>query len=446
MKVKHFDRFQHYLLDAIWKKKDEGTDLARILDLYTEIGFTGHALMASDRAVTFALHLDEQLRQFPAVDPDHGKWREWGFVVPFPGGQPDDVMTHTDEDDNDVYAQSLAIAVPGTTGVLFCVEKRERVLPTASINDKVADRVKAMCDREQREPNRKDYAMIKDEVIAAELKTAPVRRARTYVLLWEKDQYVFTASQKSAEETNAVIRRAISSWPVIPAYSNEFAMKEFFKNVVLRKKDLKEQFIPGGQATFMNEERERLTVKDSDLEEERYEHLITEEKFCPIELQFKFLTGDERLDSAWVKMNQKGDVKALSTTSEADDDIQAQNERGSAGYQSKMAEIWLLMQVIARFSAKMESLQLMTNREDDDVLQELDGDLSDNEHVARLQEKVHGILEKHGMRIVTPEAEEEDSAWETIQKESAIQQFIGDDEEDDDDGTFALPEDDEDEI
>jgi len=225
-------------------------------------------------------------------------------------------------------------------------------------------------------------------VITSSLKTAPVRRSRTYVLLWERNEYVFTASQKSAEETNKLIRHALTSWPAIPAYSNEFLLKDLFKRIVLREERVADEFVPGGNAVLMNEERERITVKDSDLEDSRYPQLIEGEQFLPIELQFKFMTGDVRLDAAWVKMNMKGDVKAIQTTSEADDDveIQAQHEKGSSGYLSRLSEIWLLMQVIGRFSDRMEAYGVMTCRDDAGVVDELDGDIKDADHQVWISE------------------------------------------------------------
>lgn len=419
MKLKNFDRFQHYFLDGIWTKIDEGKDVPNILELYSLI-------RCSSNAEAFADELHHKLRDFPAIDPDNGQWRTWGFVIPFPGGQPDDAYVGTDENDHEQYEQHMVISIPGTTGVLFCVEKRERVLPSASINDKVAERVKELVEREQREANKKDWAMLKDEVIAACLKTAPVRRSRTFVLLWERSQYIFTASQKSAEETNKLIRHALTSWPAIPAYSNEFLLKDLFKKIVLREENVADEFVPGGNAVLMNEERERITVKDSDLEDSRYPQLIEGEQFLPIELQFKFLTGDVRLDAAWVKMNIKGDVKAIQTTSEADDDveIQAQHEKGSSGYLSKLSEIWLLMQVIARFSDRMEARGVMTCREDLGVLDELDGDIKDADHqvwVSELAEAAKKALAIPGHTVTVTVAEPE--------------------EEEEDDDTFDLPDD-----
>lgn len=426
MKLKNFDRFQHYFLDAIWKKVEEGKDVPNILELYARIGEEGIAGVAQDEATYFIHKLNPVLRDYPAIDPDNGQWRTWGFVVPFPGGQPEDfwVASNAADGTHDGYEQHMAISIPGTTGIVLCVEKRERVLPSASINDKVAERVKELVEREQREANKKDWAMLKEEVIAASLKTAPVRRSRTYVLLWERHQYVFTASQKSAEETNKLIRHALTSWPAIPAYSNEFLLKDLFKRIVLREGDVAEEFIPGGNAVLMNEARERITVKDSDLEDSRYPQLIKDEGFLPIELQFKFITGDVRLDAAWVKMNMKGDVKAIQTTSEADDDveIEAQHEKGSSGYLSKLSEIWLLMQVIARFSACMDAHGVMTVRDDDDAIEQLDGDTKDADHLTRIE----GLAEAAKKALMIP-------------GHTATVVFA--EQEEDDDDTFDMPDD-----
>lgn len=354
MKLKHFDRLQHYYLDKIWLKKNDGSDLPAILEKY--IDFTAGELSAD--AFIEALHY--KLAEYPAVDPDNGVWRTWGFVQPF-HGQPDDFYDGQDDSSIDaVYVPSLAVEIPETSDVVICVEKRERVLPSSAINDKLFERAKAMQEREQRELNRQDYAILKDEIIASMLKTAPVRRSRIYVMMSGHDLYVFTSSQKAAEETNALIRTAFSSLPTVPAFVDEKALKRFFKQVLLRDEDVCRVFTAGNNFKLKNDEGEVITVKDGDPDEKRYSELL-QSGFMPVELEFLIVPKDRMHQYVWVKMNHKGDVKAIFTNVRPEDEedgteFDTQYERGSDGFQSKMAELWVWRRVIHHFAAEMYNL------------------------------------------------------------------------------------------
>lgn len=355
MKIKGFDKFQHYYLDRINQKINTGDDVPAILEHFNNIGINGLHLGAQDRAQDFANDAHSKLSQYRAKDPANGSWRTWGFVNPLVGQIEEELMDH---DRNLEMTQRLADVVEGTTGILLCVEKRERVLPSSSLADKVWERVQQFEEREGRSATKKDWAILKDEVTAVELTKAPIKRSRIWVLLWESDCFVFTSSQKAAEETNAMIRMAFGSWPTIPAYVSEDSLQRFFRDVMLRSKETCGHFIPGDKAVLMNSEKEKITVVDSDLDEPRYIDLLNAEHFKPTELLFMFYQDEPVKHKVWAKMNKKGDVKAFSLASveeenDGGDDMKQQRERGGAGYDSRIAEIWMLMQGLAAFTAGM---------------------------------------------------------------------------------------------
>lgn len=343
MKLKGFDKVQHYLLDAIWKREEEGRDVAATLRKYIE--FVDGSDVSPEDMIE---HLHRQLSDRPAIDPDNGQWRTWGFVAPFPG-QPEDIYVSNPLEIEGEYQQALAVNVHETSTIVLCVEKRERVLPSSAINDKLFDRAKEFKEREDRELTRKDYAVLKDEVTAALLKTAPVRRSRIYVAFRDRDLFVFTGSQKAAEDVTAVIRSAFSSLPTIPAFNNEVVVQQFFKKVLQHDDEVFEKVEADGSVKLRNEEGEVITVKDGDLDDSRYGDLL-KQGFVPVELALLIHINKPGMRLIQVKMNQKGDVKSISTSSEADEnEFEDMYERGEAGFQTKMAELWVFNRVLGEF-------------------------------------------------------------------------------------------------
>lgn len=378
MKIKHFDKLQTFYLDAIWKRMSEGRDVPQILVNYAKMvdGEEGY----SDPQ-DFAVELHGKLRDFPPVDPDHGKWRTWGFAVPF-HGQPEDVLVPVllRPEDGQPYEQSLVVEIPGRDAFVICVEKREKVLPSSTINDKLFERAKAMKEREQRDLNRKDYAILKEEIIAAELKKAPVRRVRTYLMLDRDDLHVFTGSQKTAEESTALLRNAISSLPTVPAFTSEVVMCDLFKKILLGKGD---HFDVGTYVKMRNDEKEVITIKDADLRGDTRARELLDGTFNILEMEFSYRNrGGVR---TWVKMNHKADIKYLGT--EEDDDrageFGEQYEVGEAGYQSKIAELWVLVHIIRDLHEGFREAGVMVDRAAADVSET--GDELDDEHQLRIR-------------------------------------------------------------
>lgn len=402
MKLKLFDRFQHYYLDKIWENATAGKDVAATLDRYLLM------VEGSMDVQDFIEQLHLKLREMPAVDPDNGQWRTWGFVVPF-HGQPEDVYIANPLALEGTNEQALAVEIPETGAILLCVEKREKVLPSSAINDALFDRGKAMAEREDRELNRKDWAVLKEEVTAQLLKTAPVRRSRIYVMMDQRDLIVFTSSQKAAEDTTAVMRKCFSSLPTVPAYTNEVKMQEFFKQI-LRHDDDVDGFLPGTTVKLKSDEGEVVTVKDGEIDDERYTDLL-KRGFGITEMEFDCTTNLPGMQHIWVKMNHKADVKAFSTSAEAgEDEFEPQYDRGESGFQTKMSELWVLLRAIREFNETMATTGVMVDRKE--VNQYDDGDTIANEKDAKEKAKA-----KAPTAADAEDPEEDDDTWDVDPEE-----------------------------
>lgn len=314
MKVKGFDKFIHYTTDdaeGLWADFD--------------------GVEAED----WATSAHTQLSTLPARDPVNGQWSQCGFVCPLKNAPEVDLVNSELEGE---VAQCLAQVIPGTSAVVLCVEKRERALPSSTISDKLNDRVSAFENREQRPANRKEWAILKDEVIATELTKAPIKRSRIYILLDLPHVYVFTGSPKIAEDITAMIRKVFGSCPVFPTAAPELLIIGALKSVLLPGDDEDAVFTAGIKGTLINGEGEKLSVSNSNMDEARYASLVQDEGFFPIELMFSLAPGDSV--GALVRVNIKGAVKSFEPVLSGE----LPELTSGSDKDSRQADLWIVLQ------------------------------------------------------------------------------------------------------
>jgi DNA recombination-dependent growth factor C len=155
---------------------------------------------------------------FAAKDPVTGQYLSYGFAP---------VPNIVKENGKPVYCTLIT----GTNKLLFYVEIRERVLPAISVSRKLAERIEEFTNREGREPNRKEVAMLKDQVKALLLKNAPVRPKQVPIIIDAGICYVFTSSQTQLEAVLALIRTTFGTWPVTPIIDGD-EVPEFLRKVI----------------------------------------------------------------------------------------------------------------------------------------------------------------------------------------------------------------------
>ena len=226
----------------------------------------GMPLRNGDHAVNVAVALNKVLSTKPAADPGEGLWRSFGFTQPIPV-------------DPEVYGDdpAMAVGIAGVGAVLMCMEIRERVLPSASINDVLIERVAAFEEKEGRHAVKKDIAMLKDEVTARMLKTAPIRRKRVPVLLAHGLCVMFTTSYKLSDDIGALLRKLFGTWPVTPIFTD--SLQPWMHGLIYETKlpldemsddELEEQrFYPGENAKLRDRDDDAvITIKDETLTQE----------------------------------------------------------------------------------------------------------------------------------------------------------------------------------
>lgn len=232
----------------------------------TALNALGMPLRSGDEAVFAAIAMNKVLATKPAADPGEGLWRSFGFTQPIPV-------------DPEVYGDdpAMAVGIAGVGAVLMCVEIRERVLPSASINDALIERVAAFEEKEGRMAVKKDIAMLKDEITSRMLKTAPIRRKRVPVLLAHGLCVMFTTSYKLSDDIGALLRKLFGTWPVTPIFTD--SLHPWMHGLIYETKrpldemsddELEEQrFYPGENAKLRDLDDDAvITIKDETLTQE----------------------------------------------------------------------------------------------------------------------------------------------------------------------------------
>ena len=278
----------------------------------TALNALGMPLRSGDEAVFAAIALNKVLATKPAADPGEGLWRSFGFTQPIPV-------------DPEVYGDdpAMAVGIAGVGAVLMCVEIRERVLPSASINDALIERVAAFEEKEGRMAVKKDIAMLKDEITSRMLKTAPIRRKRVPVLLAHGLCVMFTTSYKLSDDIGALLRKLFGTWPVTPIFTD--SLHPWMHGLIYETKrpldemsddELEEQrFYPGENAKLRDMDDDAvITIKDETLTQEgSTAQLLVDRAISVEEMTLTFYPrgalGDMANDRVNLKVHKSGILK-----------------------------------------------------------------------------------------------------------------------------------------
>lgn len=268
--------------------------------------------LRESRTTAVAIALNKVLATKPAADPGEGLWRSFGFTQPIPV-------------DPEVYGDdpAMAVGIAGVGAVLMCVEIRERVLPSASINDALIERVAAFEEKEGRMAVKKDIAMLKDEITSRMLKTAPIRRKRVPVLLAHGLCVMFTTSYKLSDDIGALLRKLFGTWPVTPIFTD--SLHPWMHGLIYETKrpldemsddELEEQrFYPGENAKLRDRDDDAvITIKDETLTQEgSTAQLLVDRAISVEEMTLTFYPrgalGDCANDRTNLKVHKSGILK-----------------------------------------------------------------------------------------------------------------------------------------
>ena len=107
--------------------------------------------------------------------------------------------------------------------LMLCGKKQEKVLPSAVINELLAERIQETEDQLGKKPAKKARDNIKDEIIFELLPKAFTFSKKTYTYIDPKGGWLIVdaASAKKAEEILSYLRKCLGTLPVVPPTTNE---------------------------------------------------------------------------------------------------------------------------------------------------------------------------------------------------------------------------------
>lgn len=115
-----------------------------------------------------------------------------------------------------VTSDGLLLAENGQ--YLLCCQHETKIMPAATLNDYVAEKVEKIEREQARKVRRSERVSLRDEALSVLLPRAFTRRSESYIWIDSVNSriYVDAASAKAAEDMLALLRKTIGSLPVIP--------------------------------------------------------------------------------------------------------------------------------------------------------------------------------------------------------------------------------------
>lgn len=312
---------QYAKLANLTKKQAE--PLAQSLALMG--GYDRAALMGtgSKRVVEYHEIADivgEALKHFETKTPGPGMYQSYGFCpIAFASTSEDPVFCYQ---------------IPGENWYLFNVMIKERKLPRSALAEPIAKRVADFTRREGRDPNRKEYAVMRDAIEAAMLKNAPVVPKVVPVLMMDSKCVVFTSSPTQSELVLNLIRTVIGTWPAVPLFHHEQNVMSGMEDVIRAHKRFEENcdkdgihsgelFFPGHAATFVDHDESKITIKNELISTAKgwASCDATERQYRPVEMEMYYINAQEYVltenfkpnyvDRIIIKLAANGVVKKL---------------------------------------------------------------------------------------------------------------------------------------
>lgn len=103
---------------------------------------------------------------------------------------------------------------------IMCAKREEKIMPSASVNEQVEQKAKALSEAENRHIGRKERQTLKDEVIFSMMPKAFTKSSLIHAYIDHQEQLlvVNAASSKAAEDFCSKLREALGSLRCIPLH------------------------------------------------------------------------------------------------------------------------------------------------------------------------------------------------------------------------------------
>lgn len=287
---------------------------------------------------------------FPAKDPAPGLYSSLGFTPVCVG------VVHIDTG-QDLFA----VRITGQNAVVLNLQYRERILPGKIVQEKLIERVAEFEKKEGREAHKKDWAILKDEVKAAMLKTALVRRTDIPVIIGKGMIHIFSSSAKRCEDVLAYLRTLFGTMPVRPLNQNANVISTWMQNLTSaydnNADDEDLAFLPGYYIKLESPDDDGAVTVKNELARNKEGYTTYEllkRMYRPVEMDFAYSQGGSVIDDDTgepvtaphhmkVRMSVKGVIKQFAFNNIDIHYIDEQFGIDSAEYTSKL---WLVFKEI----------------------------------------------------------------------------------------------------
>lgn len=107
--------------------------------------------------------------------------------------------------------------------IMLCLQKEEKILPAAAVNEVLAARVDGIEEQQARPVRRKEREALREEVLHDMLPRAFSQSRRTYGYIDPRGGWLIvdSASARKAEDFVALLRQSLGSFPVAPLTTRE---------------------------------------------------------------------------------------------------------------------------------------------------------------------------------------------------------------------------------
>ena len=148
-----------------------------------------------------------------------------------------------------------------TDNVIVCLQRQEKVLPAAVVNEFLAERVQDIKENEERGVGRKERFELKDQIIFELLPRAFSRTKKLYAYI-DRQQgllVIDTTSYTRAEELMNALREAVGSLPLLPIKARNIA--EHSMTNWLQSGQTPENFTIGGECELRDKSDDSAVIR-----------------------------------------------------------------------------------------------------------------------------------------------------------------------------------------
>lgn len=248
------------------------------------------------------------------VEDFHDKAEAAGFVTRDPEGSQWGTLGMASFDGTLALSHDLDGAAR-----LLLYQFNDRILPGTVRDEKTAERV-AELQQQGEKIHKKMYAKIRDDVEAALLPNAFIRRSLVPVLVFKNKLLICTSSPKKCDDIMvrlfklADLKKGLKFNPegVRTEHSPGFAMRELAEGVPFDDLDLGE-FIPGTTIKLRGEDKRVISIKDREVLSSDVQELLKDTNYSVAELGC-WMIDDAEQEVATFTLTERGFYKAIKLT------------------------------------------------------------------------------------------------------------------------------------